>query len=76
MAGQRALLVVLDFRDARLATWIDGCAENGGLEEVTSIDTEMTMDPGEEKDDLGDYAKKFGAPKLQARVFVRVFRKS
>lgn len=71
-----ALLVVLDFHDQRLEQWIDDCAEEGGLETITSTETRMTMDPSEEKDDLGKYAKKFGSPKLQSRVFVRVYRKT
>jgi hypothetical protein len=70
-----AMLVVLDFEDSRLMDWIDACAKAGGLEAIASQTTRMTMDPIEEKGVLKKYIDKFGAPKLQAQVFVRVFRK-
>jgi hypothetical protein len=71
-----ALLIVLDFHDTRLEGWIDKCAEEGGLETLTSMETRITMAPSEEKNALKEYADKFGAPKLQAQVFVRVYRKT
>lgn len=71
-----AMFIVLDFHDSRLEEWIDECAADSGLEVTTEIETRMTMDPSEEKDDLGEFTKKFGSPKLQAQVFVRVFRKT
>jgi hypothetical protein len=71
-----ALLVVLDFHDTSLESWIDQCAEDGGLETLIAIDNHrINMDPIEEKNALRKYINKFGSPKLQAQVFVRVFRK-
>lgn len=72
-----ALLVVLDFHDSGLESWIDKCAEGGGLEKIIDLDNHrINMDPIEEKNVLRKYINKFGSPKLQAQVFVRVFRKT
>jgi hypothetical protein len=73
---QNALLVVLDFQNSELESWIDECATSGGLEILLERnDYRIYMDPIEEKDALKRYMDKFGAPKLQAQVFVRIFRK-
>jgi hypothetical protein len=72
-----ALLVVLDFDDSRLRDWIDEYAKNGGLVTEVGKSMRMTMDPSEEKAALKKYADKFErAPKLQADVFIRIFRKA
>jgi hypothetical protein len=71
-----ALLVVLDFHDTELESWIEECATDGGLTTLESVDDwRINMAPIEEKNAIEKYSDKFGQPKLQAKVFARVFRK-
>ena len=72
-----ALLVVLDFHHSELESWIDSCAKNSGLKTLRADDDyRIFMDSIEDKSALGKYRTKFGEPKLQAKVFIRVFMKT
>jgi hypothetical protein len=70
-----SLLVVLDFEDTRLQEWIDGLAEECGLETLDSAETRFVVGFDEQKDALQKYIDKFGSPKLQAQIMFRVFKK-
>lgn len=71
------ILVVIDFHNSKLETWIDSCAKQHGLETATAADDfKVTMTSGEEKSVIKKYMEKFGNPKLRAQIFLRVFRKT
>ena len=72
-----ALLVVLDFHHSELESWIDGCANKSGFKTLRAMDDQrINIDPIEDKSALEKYITKFGSPKLQGKVFVRIFRKT
>lgn len=71
-----SVLIVLDFKDDDLVGWMDEIAEDCGLTAKKGTDDEeWVIDYEEEKRDLGEYYKKFGPPKIRARIFYRIFVK-
>ena len=71
-----SILIVLDFQDNRLTEWVEDIAANCQLaKKIAADNAEWVIDPLEEKSDLGEYYTKFGAPKIRAKIFYRVYLK-
>jgi hypothetical protein len=70
-----ALLIAIDFRDSDLQAWIDGIAEDNGLEILETAELRTNMGSDEEKSVLKKYIDKFGMPVLQGQIMFRVYRK-
>jgi hypothetical protein len=76
-AKEGALLLAIDFRDQAVRDWIDSIALKAGFSVIEKIDNwSFQLPPSEETNDLGEYKKKFGLPKLKGQNFLRWYKKT
>lgn len=71
-----SLFLFVDNNDSRFYEWYDNLAQQEGLEVIRSEEVTMGTTTDEEKTDLDIYFAKFGCPKLEGDVAVRLHRKS
>jgi hypothetical protein len=74
-AKKGALVLYIDNRDADFRGWFDKLAAKYKLKILKEWSTELAFEIAEEKRDLGEYFDKFGWPKRQGSVDIRIAQK-
>lgn len=67
-----ALFLFIDNDHEAFYGWFDKLAAENGVEPIESEETSEQVGVDEDKEDLGEYYKKFGYPKLTAKIAYRI----
>jgi len=75
-AKSGALVLYVDNRDSDFRGWFDYLAARYGLKVLVQKSCDLVWEHAEEKTDLGEFYEKFGFPKRESKVDIRVAQKT